>query len=484
MKNINKILFLIGLIALIFTSCKEEELRTHFPASMPVFKNAVVAEADIVYGDSVSLAVAVADPLTPLSTLEVKVVVGDEIIAKESVRTKGNAAEVNLKYGVPFVARMPQGAQVEFHLSTINVEGTKRDTVIASTTAMRPEVPKLYLATATKTAELKLIDAENFIYQADNLTLDNDIAFRLATQVNRFNKIDYTHSDNLIFGWENGSLSLVDVSFEGNLPTVSGEEIKLYDPQLVGYKKITVDLFNFTVKGEGDKLMPATEMNVNSFIPKQMTSVDHMNAATKEEWKTAVMYLGEGTEMTISGVSDVENSMIPTFFEYQEGNRVKFLGKTGIYTVYYLPRLDYVFVEQPDAVYPDALWLVGVGMGPARTPGIKTSSWNWNSPLEYHFCRKVEEGVFEAVFYAHHEMDEEAKEPWRLTFGVKFMHQRTWGDEESSDAYEKPANGYLYSPSPNDQGNFNATDAFANLPGIYRFVIDINTKKTTFEKIK
>jgi hypothetical protein len=209
-----------------------------------------------------------------------------------------------------------------------------------------------------------------------------------------------------------------------------------------------------------------------------------MNVATKEEWKTKVMYLGEGTEMAISGVTDVENSMNPTFFNYNEGNKVEFLGKTGIYTVYYLPRLEYVFVEQPKAVYPDALWLVGVGSGPARMPAIKTSSWNWNSPLEYHFCRKISEGVFEAVFYANHEVDETAKEPWRLTFGVKFMHERGWGGEESSNNYALPANGYLFSPTVSDVGNFNGTPEFANLPGIYRFVLNVNTKTSTFVKIK
>ena len=242
-------------------------------------------------------------------------------------------------------------------------------------------------------------------------------------------------------------------------------------------------MYNFTVKGEGDKLMPATSLNINNMTTVQMTSVDHMNVATNEDWKSIKMYLGKDTEMSISGLTDVANSMDPTFFEVTGTGKVKFLGETGIYMVYYLPRLDYVFVEQPEAVYPNAMWLVGVGMGPARTPAVKTSSWNWNSPLEYHFCRKVTEGVFVAVFYANHEVDPTAAEPWRLTFGVKFMHQRTWGDEEGSQNYAMP-NSYLYSPSPNDKGNFNGTPDFANLPGIYRFTININNKTTSFVKIK
>lgn len=484
MKTLIKHTLFIGLIALLFHACKPEELRVHYPESMPEFIKAEVAESTIMYGDSISLSVDVADPLTPLSTLEVMIVVGDEIIKKESIRTKGNESSINKKYGIPFVARMPEGAKVEVHLTSINVEGTKNNKLIEKTVATRPTVPHLYLATATKTVKLNLVDDKNFIYEADGLTFGNEISFRLATIVNRFNKIDYNNPNNIIFGWLNGGLNLVNIEQEGSVVSITGEEIVLANPKLVGYNKITVDLFNFTVKGEGDELKPATLLEISKLTTKNMSSVDHMNQVTKEDWKTGVAYLGEGTEMDITGINDVANSMDPTFFEAIDNNKVKFLGPTGIYTIYYLPRLNYVFVEQPTAVYPDALWLVGVGMGPARTPFIKTSSWNWNSPLEYKFCRKISDGIFEAVFFAEHEVNEEAKEPWRLTFGVKFMHQRTWGDEESSDNYEKPANGFLFSPSPNDVGNFNATPAFANQPGIYRFVININNKTTIFEKIK
>ena len=475
---------IIGLLAILFASCQEEQLRVHFATSMPVFKSAAVAETAITYGDSITLSVGVYDPLTPLSTLSVKIVVGDEIIATEKIRTKGQEATYTQKYWIPFVARMPHGAKVEVHLSSVNVEGTKKDTIIASTIVSRPAIPSIYLVTPTSTVQMQLTDAANHIYTAEGLTFGNDITFRLATKVNRFNKIDWINPDNLIFGLVNGEISLVDVTIEGSTTTVSGNVIKLYEPTLVGFKKITLDLFNFTIKGEGDKLMPATSMNINNFGTVQLTSIDHLNVAKKEDWKSTVMYLGEGTVMTITGLSNVANCMNPTFFEPTGTNTVKFLGKTGIYTVYFYPGLEYVFVEQPNAVYPDALWLVGVGAGPARTPGVKTNSWNWNSPLEYHFCRKVSEGVFESVFYAEHEIEPTAAEPWRLTFGMKFMHQRGWGSEESSQNYQLPANGYLFSPSPNDKGNFSGTPEFKNLPGIYRFRLDINTKISTFEKIK
>jgi hypothetical protein len=481
----NKLVYILlfGFLALGLASCQEEELRTHFAASMPKFDSVYVAEDAIVYGDSISLTVGVSDPLTPLSTLEIKIVVGDEIVATESVRTKGLHSAYSKKYSIPFVAHMPHGVPVEVHLSTINVEGTHRDTIIQNTIASRPPIPTIYLVTPTSTITMVLTDSVKHIYTAEGLSLTNNITFRLATKINRFKKIDWANADNLIFGWNNGGINLVDVSIVDGVTYVTGDVITLAEPTLVGFKKITLDMFNFTVKGEGDKLLPATLMNTGLFTTSQLTSVDHMNTATKEDWKSAKMYLGKNTKMKISGVADVSNCLDPTFFEVTGTDSVKFLGETGIYTVYYLPRLDYVFVEQPDAVYPKALWLVGVGTGPARTPAIKTSSWNWNTPLEYHFCRKVSEGIYESVFYALHEVDPTAQEAWRLTFGVKFMQQRGWGNEISSQDYAMP-NSYLYSPSPNDKGNFNATADFANMPGIYRFTINTITKTTTFVKIR
>ena len=474
MKNKIFNLSIWGLLAISFIACKEEELRTHYPESMPVFDKASVAENAIVYGDSITLSVEVSDSQTPLSFLDVKVIVNDQLIKSERVRTKGNKAAYSKRYKIPFAAYMPDKAEVQVHLSAVNVEGTHKDLVLHNTIASRPPIPTIWLVTATQAIELPLTDAKNYIYSASGLTFGNEVSFRLATKLNRFKKIDWTDPANIVFGWVNNALGFINDK---------GEWIKLTDKSLVGFNKITLDLFNFTVKGEGEKLMPATSLDISKFSNVDLSSTDHLNVTTKETWKTANIYLGEGTEMTISGVADLANSMSPDFFEVTGGNTAKFLGKTGVYTVYYLPRMNYVFVEQPAAVYPEALWLCGVGFGPARQPYAKTSSWNWNSPLEYKFCRKVSAGVYETVMYVEHVEDAAAAEPWRLRFSAKFFHQRGWGGEEDARNYKMP-NSLLSAPTTSDQGNFVGTADLIPVPGVYRFTIDVSNKKTTFVKIK
>lgn len=473
MKSIFKLIISVFL-GIFLVSCQQEELRVHFPASMPVFNSAKVTENAITYGDSITLNAEVSDPKTPLSTLEIKVVVNDVLIKKESIRTKGKNASYSTKYKIPFGPYMPDKDTVKVYLSSINVEGTQHDTIISNTIASRPSIPTIWLVADTKTVELPLVDAKNWIYSASGLTFGNNINFKLATKVNKFKKIDWTDPTNIIFGWVNNKLDFVNSS---------GASINLSDGTLVGFNKITVDLFNFTVKGEGDKLTPATTMDISKFSDVTLSSTDNLNVTTKETWKTAQMYLGEGTEMTISGVSDVSNGFTPDFFEVTGTNTVKFLGKTGVYTVYYLPRLSYVFVEQPTAVYPDALWLDGVGFGPAHTPYVKTSSWNWNSPLEYKFCRKISDGIFDAVIYVEHVVDDTAPEPWRLKFSAKFFNQRGWGGEVDARTFTMP-NDLLFAPTTSDQGNFAGTDALVGKSGVYRFTINLNNKTTSFVKIK
>lgn len=462
------------LTATMFFACAEEELRVKYPASVPVFNSAVVLQdADVfMYGDTITVSVEVTDNVAPLSTLEIKVVVNDELIASESVRTKGNNASYTARYAVPFGPYMPDNAEVEVHLSSINVEGYHADTVLTNVIARRMEIPTMWLYNdVVGTAiELKLTDADNHIYSAEGLTFGNEISFLLPTKVTRFRKVDWTAP---VFGkTSSGELGFVELG---------GDSLTLSDPTLIGFEKITLDLFNFTVKGEGKLLEPATEMDVTTFTLIELSSTSHLNVTTKENWRTGQIYLGKNTEMTISGISNLANGLTPDFFEVTGTDRAKFLGETGVYTIYYLPSADYLFVEQPAAVYPNALWLDGVGFGRPQA-GVKTSSWNWNTPLEYAFCRKISTGVYQTTIYVQHGAGADLEEAWRDAFSAKFFHQRGWGGEEDARTYTLP-NALLHAPTESDQGNFVGTDDLIMVPGVYRFTINTTDKTVSFDKI-
>jgi len=461
-------------IAMMFFSCKPDLSLVHYPESIPNFQQATVEESEITYGDSITVNAIVTDKM-PLSTMQISVVVNDQILENETVRTAGNSYSYSKRFSVPFGPLMPDNAGVEVHLSSINVEGFQRDTVIVSTIAKRPSIPTMYMVERTQTVELKLTDPEHYIYSADNLTFGNDIAFLLPTQVTRFNRVDWS---GLVFGDAGGVLGIVQQG---------GDSITITDLSLVGIKSVKLDLFNFTVTATGNLLLPATDIDVGTFADKIIASTDYLNATTSATWKTTQLYLGKDVEITFTGISNLSNGLTPDFFEVTGANTAKFTGETGVYTLYYLPSANYLWVEQPNATFPDVLWFDGVGFGRPATPYAKTSSWNWNSPLEYAFCKKVSPGVFQVTIYANHEINDDPDNGWRYNFSVKFYYQRGWG---SNGAGEIDARQYtistdlLYAPTDHDLGNFYGTDAFATTPGVYLFTLDTNNKKADFVKIK
>jgi hypothetical protein len=251
----------------------------------------------------------------------------------------------------------------------------------------------------------------------------------------------------------------------------------------MSFDALEVDLYDFTYSATGAPLEPITEMDIAGFEELTISSKNHLDISTPATWKKGVVYFGNNTEITVSGVTNFANAFSPDFFEVTGANTVKFLGETGIYTVYYLPSADFVWVEQPDAVFPNVLYLDGIGMGRPQAPYIKTSAWDWHSPLEYVFCRKVSDGVFQATIYVEHEINETAPEAdrKRYIFNVKFFGQRTWGVE--IDAREYTINTNLIVASATEAGNFNGTPALASENGVYRFTINTNTKTVDFVKI-
>jgi hypothetical protein len=463
-----------GFILLVNYACQEEEaLRVTYPESHPAFDLVNVAETQINYGDSITLRLKVSDNKTPLSTLAVKVVINDEILVSEVLRTKGNEYSDTVVYRIPFGPRMPDNADVEVHLKSINVEGFETDTIIFTTKAKRPVIPNVWLTfDAAIGVKLNLIDAAKNLYQAENLTLGNNIKFRVATKVISGNRID----------WKGMAFGMPDGTNFGIIKTIDEPVCNLNDPTIYGFNKVTVDLFNFTVTGVGKKLEPATALNLTNFATVALNSTDHLNVTTQRNWKSLQSYLGKNVEITFTGFGNLNTSLNPDFFEVTGANTAKFTGETGIYSLNYLPEASYMYVEQPTAKFPNVLWLDGVGAGRPVAPYKKTTSWNWNSPEEYIFCKKVSAGIYQATFYAEHVVDLTINEPWRQTFSMKFFHQRNWGGEEDARTYSIGTD-LLFAPTAADLGNFIGTEKFAGQAGVYRIIINTTLKTVSFTKI-
>ena len=113
----------------IFSSCEEEDKRKVFPNSTPVIEEAKAVsvnssnQAIVFAGDSINISAKVSDTKTPLSTLSIKIVMGNRLIKNEKFRTKGREAEVNERFKIPFISELKDGMIPEIFFILENVEG-------------------------------------------------------------------------------------------------------------------------------------------------------------------------------------------------------------------------------------------------------------------------------------------------------------------------------------------------------------------------
>lgn len=462
MKNIIKSLLLIGL-SLATWSCANEDIVVHYPKSVPVIDTATVAETQITYGDTIHVKVAVSDKIQPLSTLLLRVVVNNEVLSSESIRTKGNAASIEREFPIPFVANRPDNEPVKIYLTLTNVEGFTKDSIISTTIAKRPPMPELWLVPdgLAKGMKMTLTDPDKLIYYVSGLTFGTTMSYKIATKVKGFlNKVDYT---GLVFGKVGDGIGLINET---------GESITSTDATLVGISNFTFDALKFTGKVGGKLLEPVTTLDINADLP----ALD-LNSIS---FKGGNVYFGEGVEVTLSGITDLANNLSPDYFEVTGTNTAKFLGKTGLYKAYYLISTGYLYIEpQPETIYPDAIWICGQGFGRPQAPYTTTASWNWNSPLDYAPCRLVSPGVYQVTVYCKNEATAETIG----TLNFKFFDKRGWwdGHEQLSTDYTVSA---PLAPSA-ISGNLGNTVGLSSAPfeGVYKITLNQNDHTIKAQKM-
>ncbi len=448
-------------LTFILVTCKDDRKLVTYPESYPVFEEARVDQPTITYGDSISMTVTVSDEVTPLSTLEVQVVVNKEVVTSESIRTAGHSSTVEREYVIPFVAKRPNNEPVKIYLSSINVDGYTTDTILANTIALRPEIKDLWLVPEKgATYKLDLVDPENYIFHANGLSFGNSVSYLLATKVDKFKRVDWT---GMVFGDLGEGIQLVD----------SSAFIMNSDPSLVGISDFTFDAYNFTTEVGGKLLVPVTSLDIDADLSPEVLA--------SENFRTGNVYFGTGQEVTFTGLGDLATSLPPDYFDVTGDSTAVFLGDSAIYKAKYYIAEDYLYVEpQPDVVYPDAMWICGTGFGKPAPPYEVTSSWNWNTPFDYAPCRRLSEGKYQVTIYGKND-DTDGNGFGSLDF--KFFFQRNWGTPEQ----EIDASGYTVTDpffGRTDEGNTgNINGGPTAFEGVFRITLDQNTKTIKIEKL-
>jgi len=334
--------------------------------------------------------------------------------------------------------------------------------ILSTTTAQRPAIGGIwFVPTVGTTYQLTLMDSVNLIYNVIGMNFGNSVTYRLATKIDKFRKVDWS---GLVFGKVGDGIGLIDQT---------GDPITSTDETLVGISELTFDALKFTVTPGGRLLEPVTTLDINADLaPMVMASKDFLGGN---------VYFGEGIEVTFTGLTDLQKSLPPDYFEITGANTAIFLGKTAIYKGYYYVEGEYLYVEpQPDVIYPEAMWICGTGFGRPSPPYETTSSWNWNTPFDYAPVRLVSDGIYQVTIYGLN-TDDDADGFGSLDF--KFFFKRGWWDaaHEIDAAQFTVTAPFFGRTDTGNTGNVNAGSG--SLEGVFRITLNENDKTIDIVKI-
>ena len=478
MKRIFQVLFL-ALIAIGYTACQPDSFREVYPEGNPVVEAAVLSENVINYGeDSITFAVTVSEKETPLSTLSIKVIVGLNVIANEEVRTPDYLYTDTFTYAVPFGPNMPEGEPVKVYLTATNIEGTTTNYILSECTGHRPVIETLYVmppkpSTKDRGKQMKLEDDQFVLY---DLGYPKTYECLLAVVGTKFGRVDWNYP---VFGMLNGKISLITKeqfdSGEASTILLTNDEIETIDT--IQFNPLTFDLYF-----SGKVAQPVSKLDVNADLAE----------VAGKTYRYAKIFFDPAMEVTLSGVANMATAYNLDYMEVVNGNVVKFLGEKGMYEVYYLPAEDYIVVEPlKDAIYPNVMWMTGVGFGlPVAAPKVQ-GGWGFDNLGQYIACRTVAPKVYQFTAYMKNGVNADFATYGSLNF--KFFHQKGWGGEEAGGNYEQiglPILGVgpegltkVNGDTGAEAGNWiaNTQDEFE---GIYRITLDQNKFTTTYEKIR
>ena len=464
-------------IAMLLAACQPDNYRKVYPAGNPVVE-ARLLTPEVQFGqDTIALVVTVSETQTPLSTLRVKVMVGLNRIASEELRTRDFHYADTLRYAVPFGANMPEGEEVKVYLTATNVEGTATDFILSGCIGHRPAIETLYIMPPTidytALGKGKQMTQEDDRFVAYGLGYPKSMQCLLAVVGTKFGRVDWTHP---VFGMMDGKLSLItQAQFESGEAT----PITIEDDQVESIDTITFDPITFALTYSGKVAQPVTSLDVMNDLAEEPASIT--STSVRKLYRGAKVYFAKDSEFTLTGVQNVETACNYDYMEWLGGDKVKWLGETGMYNTYYHLAGDYVVIEPlADLVYPDAMWLCGVGMGqPTATPEV-TSGWGFDSPNQSFAARTIAPKIYQFTVYMKNTPD--AEHTGFGTVNFKFFHQHGWGGEEASTNYTISGLNIIASTEKDNVGNWWASDE--EFEGIYRITLNLNNMTNTYEKIK
>ncbi|MDR1724573.1 MAG: hypothetical protein LBR84_11610 [Tannerella sp.] len=450
MRTIYKIFLSALFAACIFTSCDNDD---KYVISTPVIESAEITPTTFTFGETVTLNAVLADTDSPLSALTVEIVADNRTISVQSITVGGNKDEISVSIKVPLAVNMPDNATVGFKLILSNVLKGTAEKELTGLTGKRPYYNSLYLVTDDNNIiTLRPQASSKDKYEALGLSLHRSFNYRIAQKISD-NQIDYS---GLVWGSVNGKISPVDNSADPIFAFAQGADYT---------QSFVFDSYAFTTSLEG-KNFGANDLVLSAFGEQTIDG---------ELFRTLKRTLTKNAEYTL--FNDLADPIIiynPDFFERISDSKVKFLGETREYTIYFNTYRMHVILGVDNPAYPEFLLITGGGIGyPTKVSGISKEHtwWGFGNVRNFILLRKTAENVYQGTIVFHAKDDS-----W---VGLKPYENTSWGGEKRFDAMTFTGMKLFESA---DGGDWHPT-ADVDPDAFYRLTINWATNTVNVEKV-
>jgi hypothetical protein len=405
-------IFLTSMAALLLAaSCDDNRYGDPPQPSVPVITSAEITPASFTYGDSVTITAAVSDPEIALSTLAVSLVVDNKTVPVTvlDLRTGETSANVSAKIFIPLVDNMPDNAPINFVLTLTNTRTGVATRELTGFTGKRPYFTQLYLAVDNGGVYPLTPQAGNRDnYTVTDVVLSRSFTYRIAQKITADRQIDYS---GLVWGDRNGKIGLVDAS-GGSLFAFANSDIAT---------SFTFDNYRFEASQTGAAYATPNFM-LDDFAE---TTIDG------EEFYTLDIALTKNQEYHV--YNDLASQILVynmDFFDRINLNKVKFLGETGNYTLYYNKTSQYLaLLPAVSPAYPDYILITGGGIGYPSKIAKEHAWWGFGNVRNYLLTRKISTDVYQVTMFILSPGDQYG---W---IGFKPYENTGWGGEKTYDAF-------------------------------------------------
>lgn len=378
----------IGLFLLLVTAvaCKED-YEYPLGGGNPTFK---IQEVPTVahFGDSIPFLVDVTDEGTALSTLKVQLLFSGDLVSETVIRTK-DYGSYRGKIFVPFYRDIPNGAaQLKFVLENVGMVKSETEQDLSLS---RPDFPYLDLIAGEESYRMERV--EEYQYALTGTLPQKLNAYLQAPAVGEWGNI-------INFGWEDSGVQ------EGST-------------QLIPFSYLDSDVYTVEFNTLTYQANPFQSYEINGVAMWMETDTRYV----------AELSFGEGEEISVTGLPDVENWWIDMDFLREENNSLFFNAAAGKYRITADIEHTYFIVEPMDgdalaelkADGTGTIWIIGEGVG---KPGLNNEvGWTTEKALA---LAPIGDKRYQITLIAGQSVSQD-------NINFKFFHQKDWGGEFGSE---------------------------------------------------